>query len=190
MNNKNDIELKKYKWLNQNTTYGKTTHGRKYVNFISKFNFESLLDIGTGRGNFCEEILKLNKTVYGLDWAIEPHDKLKNIGITFLREDATNIPLDDKSVDITTSFDFLEHVIPENVESVIKEMVRVTKKMLIHSIAGGPSSSHRKKLQELFKDGELHPTQRDSQWWRNKFGEYCNEVWVLKPGGMIICLLE
>ena len=186
----NERELKKYQWLNENTTYGKACHGRKYIPFIKNLNFESLLDIGTGRGDFCEDILKLNKKVYGLDWAITPHDRLKNTDITFLKSDATKILLDDNSVDITTSFDFFEHVIPENIDAILKEMVRVTRKIMFHNIASQPSSSHREKLTKLFGDGELHQTQQEHQWWREKLGEYCNEIYVIKPGGAILCVLE
>lgn len=189
---KNELEKCKYKWLNDNTNYGSSNHGKKYLPLIKKIiknnNCSSLLDVGTGQGQFCEEIKDCCNEVIGLDWCIEPAKHINHENITFLSSDAINIPLENKSVDITTSFDFFEHVIPEHVELVIKEMVRVTKKLFIHNINyNTPSTSKRDTLERLFNDGELHQTRQNSKWWFELFAKYGD---VLRaPNGLLIVLL-
>jgi ubiquinone/menaquinone biosynthesis C-methylase UbiE len=178
MNSKNKLEKDKYEWLNANTQYGSSFHGKKFLPLIRKiithYNCDSLLDVGTGQGQFCESIRQCCDKVIGLDWCIDQPEHIKNKDITFISSDAVNMPLEDNSVDITTSFDFFEHIIPDHVELVIKEMTRVTKKILIHNIntSQNPTSSHRGDLEKMFGDGELHQTKRTRGWWEELFSKY------------------
>ena len=185
---KNNLEKKKYHWLNENTDYGSSHHGEPYVKLISSLGFETLLDMGTGDGRFCYEISDYYRKVYGLDWEIEPSDQYKNLGlwlkggelgVEYLKSDATSIPLGDNSVDITTSFDFMEHLIPEVVDSVIEEMVRVTKHLLVNKVETRSSNFMREELTELFGDGELHPTVKGVAWWFYQFSKY-GQSWILE----------
>jgi len=181
----NEIEQKKYKWLNQHTSYGKGFHGQDCLNFVRGLNPTSLLDVGTGNGKFCKEIKKYVDNVYGLEWAIDIWDENKGDGINYFKCAAQEIPLPDKSVDVVTSFDFLEHIIPQDVPKVMKEMVRVCKRAMIHKIATKPSGSHKKRLEQIFGDGELHQTQQPRHWWFEQFELY-GQPYSIKSGLYVV----
>jgi ubiquinone/menaquinone biosynthesis C-methylase UbiE len=169
----NETEYKKYEYLNTHTTYGKSNHGRSYEKLIRSFDAkESLLDVGTGNGNFCKQMSPFYKKIYGVEWAIEQPEENNSSNIEYIKCAAQNIPLSDNSVDITTSWDFLEHVIPQDVNKVMEQMVRVTKKYIFSTVATNPSGAHRKKLEKIFGDGELHPTQQPKNWWHDMFEQY------------------
>jgi 2-polyprenyl-3-methyl-5-hydroxy-6-metoxy-1,4-benzoquinol methylase len=151
---------KKYIWLNDNTTYGQSFHaqGEGYINFIKTLKVESVLDIGTGKGHFCQWAKQnLCDTVYGLDFAIQPDEKIT--GINFINAPSHEIPLPDKSIDLVTSFDVMEHLHPDYLEKTISEMFRVAKSFLFHSISSRPSYSHINKV------GQLHLIQQPMQFW-------------------------
>jgi len=129
-------------------------------------------------------VSKRYKKVYGLDWGIKPDESCKNANIEFINADAQSIPLPDNSVDVTTSFDFLEHVIPENIDKVISEIARVTKSWLLNTIGTGPSKSRRKQLEEIFGDGELHQTQKSKEWWIKVLSKH-GETLEFADGGLL-----
>jgi|ETNvirnome_6_100_1030635.scaffolds.fasta_scaffold00379_6 ubiquinone/menaquinone biosynthesis C-methylase UbiE len=167
----------KYIWLAEHTNYGSSNHAKKNLNaiiqFIKQNSLTSALDIGTGRGYFCNTLKECCNTVYGLDFAIKPAKDV-NKDVVFINSDAHTIPLSDKSVDLITSFDFLEHVHPDYLEKTIKEMFRVGSKYMIHKIAGGPSSSHHDKL------GQLHLIQEGKAFWLNEvFKPHAKQVEIL-----------
>mmetsp|Transcript_3455 Transcript_3455/g.6773 ORF Transcript_3455/g.6773 Transcript_3455/m.6773 type:complete len:272 (+) Transcript_3455:92-907(+) len=58
----------------------------------------------------------------------------------FFQASVTQLPFKDKQFDAGISSDVLEHIMPEDVPQVIKEMSRVVKKFMAHQIAiiGGP----------------------------------------------------
>ena len=154
-----EITKKKYEWLNKNSKgYGDRFHGDGFIPFIKTLKGNSIIDIGTGRGGICEEYSNFFETVYGLDLALDPKPEIASKkNITFFKGDATEIPLPDKSVDILTSFDVMEHICPSRLDTVIKEMKRVTRCSMLHKICCNKnSSSHRNELEKEFGDGELH----------------------------------
>ena len=169
----------KYEWLAKNTNYGASNghdgciHRANIVKpFLQKNNFNSALDIGTGQGYFCNILKEYCETVYGLDFAIKPASEKKpyftyiNKDIKFINSDAHAIPLEDNSVELITSFDFLEHVHPDYLEKTIKEMFRVGSKYMLHSIYTGPSSSHFKQC------GQLHVIQESvRKFWKKEVFE-------------------
>ena len=173
----------KYVWLNNKKSYGRTCHGKHIFSediqkrfledgvVLQDLDITSILDIGTGKGQMCN-LFKENgyRNIYGLDFAITPLEEFKNKGITFLQAPAHDIPLPDKSIDLITSFDFLEHVHPDYLEKSIKEMVRVGKKYMLHKIANGPSKSGHSKV------GQLHTIQEDHRFWINQVLIACNET--------------
>ena len=73
---------------------------------------------------------------------------------------ANDLPFYDDSFDVITSFDTLEHIAEEEMEQVISEMHRVTKKYVLLQI---DLLDHGTKI-----DGEsLHVTMKDVHWWNN-----------------------
>ena len=99
------------------------------------------------------------KNIYGLDFASELSQECIDLDIKFIKANAHEIPLPDKSIDLITSFDFMEHVHPDYLEKTINEMKRVGCKYMFHKIARGPSAAHHKKL------GQLHLIQEDPEFW-------------------------
>jgi ubiquinone/menaquinone biosynthesis C-methylase UbiE len=177
----------KYIWLAENTDYGKTNHAdsvdiKQICHFLKKNNFTSALDIGTGKGYFCNTLTEYCSTVYGLDFAIKPAEDLHE-DIKFINSAAHAIPLPDKSIELITSFDFLEHVHPDFLENTIKEMFRVGSKYMIHKISNGPSKSHFEKV------GQLHVIQEGKEFWINEvFTPQAKEVEYMGEGVLRITI--
>tara|TARA_R110002110_G_scaffold295100_4_gene509170 strand:- start:1038 stop:1739 length:702 start_codon:yes stop_codon:yes gene_type:complete len=167
----------KYVWLADNTRYPNTKKnydgGRVdghwsgliggITSFLKEEKITSALDIGCGRGAFCNILTDYCSTVHGLDFAIKPDEEYCKKGIDFIKSDAHTIPLSDKSVELVTSFDFLEHIHPDYLEKTIKEMFRVGSKYMIHKIASGPSKGFHEQV------GQLHLIQEHrQQFWVNE----------------------
>lgn len=167
---KNLEEIKEtYDWLNT-TRYGNGFHAKKHLSYLKILKIDSILDVGTGRGDFCNWAKQeMCDEVHGLDISITPNPEFGEKGINFINGVSHDIPLPDKSVDMTTSFDFLEHVHPDFIDKTISEMIRVTRKCMFHTINSNPSSSHRKRV------GELHLIQEHKKkWWIPKFESLLN----------------
>lgn len=165
-----EIERKKYQWINENDkTYGSSFHGKRIVDFLlhNKKNISSIVDIGTGRGEFCKWAAEnLCEEVYGVDFVFEPYENNKHKNITYYKTYAHDLPFENKQIDILTSFDMLEHLVEEDVDIVLKEFYRVTSKKFIFSICTNDSCSFRDNV------GTLHPTVKDLNWWHNKISKY------------------
>jgi len=172
-----------YDWLNT-TRYGNGFHAKKYLPFLKCLRVGSVLDIGTGRGQFCDWAKNnLCDIVYGLDISLDPLPEFEKKGINFIKGVSHDIPLPDKSVDMTTSFDFLEHIHPDFLEKTILEIKRVTKKCMFHRVQSGPSSMHKDKL------GELHLIQKHRKdYWVRQVFEPIGELTSLIHGGIFTVL--
>ena len=169
----------KYEWLANNTNYPNTKYKENTKElydsiklFLKEKKITSVLDVGCGRGSFCNILTDYCNTVHGLDFAIKPDKEFCGKDINFIKSDAHTIPLSDKSVELVTSFDFLEHVHPDYLERTIKEMFRVGSKYMIHKIASGPSKSHFERV------GQLHLIQEHKKWfWMNEvFKPYVKKI--------------
>ena len=158
-----DTIREKYIWLNENSKYGSTDHCDQTIKHLLREKaplINSCLDIGCGTGHFLSWVTdNLCKEVYGLDFAITGLASIEEKGVQFLKANAHEIPLPDKSIDLITSFDFLEHVHPEYLEKTIKEMQRVCRRFMIHKIESRPSKFMHKEV------GQLHLIQEHEKWW-------------------------
>ena len=170
---------KTYDWLNTKG-YGNGFHAKKYLPFIKSLKVDSVLDIGTGRGQFCNwAIQNLCDNVHGLDISIEPKPEYTNMGINFIKGVTHDIPLEDNSVDLITSFDVLEHIHPDYIEKTITEVKRVAKKYTFNRIANCPSTSHKKVV------GDLHLIQKHRKdYWVKQVFEPIGEFTALINGGI------
>lgn len=88
-----------------------------------------ILDVGCGGGFLSNALAESGFEVLGLDASAESlkvakaHDHTKSI--EYILGDAYSLPFADKSLDVVTAMDFLEHV--EDPEKVVKEISRVLK---------------------------------------------------------------
>lgn len=147
-------ELDKYLWIyneSGNRSYGKRNHGCFAYDIILEKNPETLLDVGCGKGILVEWAKKQGINACGLDFA-------SGYGV---QGDLLDMPFEDKSFDMVTAFDVLEHIRPEDLHIALNEMKRVAKFWWILSIGYGPSGINT-------PDGyvSLHPiSTRDKDWW-------------------------
>ena len=183
-----EIERKKYTILSSIGNYGDSFHGAAFVKnnktFFSDEDIKTIIDVGTGRGQFVDYMTKKGISCTGVDFAIEPDVEFNQDN--FIRAEAHNIPVPDKSYDCLTSFDMLEHALEQDVEKIFEEFYRITKKWFVFSICPQPSSV-KKCLIDMNMSGQLHMTVRPWEWWIEKIEKYGE---VVKSGGYIICQLK
>lgn len=159
LDNKREIEQKKYEWLSvNNLSYGSTNHGKPFLSYIlSKESKDPLIDIGCGRNNFTKLIKyqKPNFRAIGIDFAFSEADIVCS---------ANNIPIDTGFANTITSFDFFEHLIEEDISLVINEITRIANNnCLFFATICNKDSVNRGPNKET-----LHPTVRDINWWLTK----------------------
>lgn len=124
--NPEDYENRRYKDQKQEYIY---EHWESFVSdLIAKYSKDSVvLDLGCGTGDNSLKMVKYAKKVYGIDSSRRMLDygKKKYSKINFIYADATDIPLDNNSIDVVFSFGLLEYV--KNKKKLIKEINRVLK---------------------------------------------------------------
>lgn len=168
LENQRHHEQQKYKYIahhrDEFNGYGANAHGLEILDEIKKLNPQSICDVGTATGRFCIVLEQSGiKEVIGVDFAFEPENRGENV--RWIKAYAHNIPLEDKSVDYVTAFDFLEHLLEEDVDNVLYEFKRIARKGFIFSV------NYKKSCHEV--DGEnLHMTVRGPSWWTEKFKKY------------------
>ena len=98
--------------------YGKSNHGHKALKSIVDLEPLSLLDVGCGHNAFVQEIKKLGvEKAIGVDFACKSADKIADI---------LDLPFTDKEFDFLTAWDVLEHLLPDQIDSALLEMQRVS----------------------------------------------------------------
>lgn len=145
-------ELEKYQGIyaspEEYRTYGHSNHGRYALPLVIEWNPASILDVGCGWNQFAKACRQNGLTAQGMDFACPGSDIVGS---------ACAIPLPDKSVDLVTSFDTLEHLEPEQVPQALSEMARVSTRFLL-SICHVPSRI-------TWRGQNLHPTVQPESWW-------------------------
>jgi len=166
-----NIVRKTYEWLDQHTKYGSSFHGRSLLPIVKSLkNVNSVLDVGTGRGEFCNwAIENLCQDVTGSDFAINPNPSFLNKNINFIKNLSHEIPLPDNSVDLLVSFDVLEHIRPEDIPETIKEFSRVTKKYMLHKVSSTAASDGPTENPYLPSIKNLHLIQQGRGAWEHMF---------------------
>ena len=166
-------EKSKYDYIythpNLYKTYGKSTHGRRAIPFLSKWDADSLVDIGCGHNLFKKEFIDSTscKSVVGVDFSCESADVIS---------DAQELPFVDKQFDVLTSFDMLEHLLPETVDTVLSEMARISRRFCL-------SISYVKSITKV-KGQPLHPTVRTKGWWKSRLMR-AGAIKIREHGGYI-----
>lgn len=144
--------------------YGRGFWGEGAIDFILSQNPKSVLDVGCGYGRFCDAISEKVEKVYGLDIAsVITHNVIENNKINFIHGEAKKIPLDDNSIEWITSFDCLEHCLPQDIDEILNEFNRVSTKGWVFSISYSSDS---------FDGLQLHMTVNPEKWWLDKISKY------------------
>lgn len=106
-----------------------TEHLQRYNQTRDIVKGKTVLDIASGSGYGTKIISKYAKKVYGVDIShMAVNYARKNYSaknIEYMTGSGINIPIGDKSVDVVTTFETIEHI--DDYESFIKEIKRVLK---------------------------------------------------------------
>ena len=137
------------KKLHENPNYGvASTHFAPIVSEIIKvFKTKSLSDYGAGKKRFYESLVKLNNIpndYFPFDPAFPEYGK-------------------PKKADLVCCIDVLEHIEPEFIDNVIKELSLITTNIGFYTVHMGPAG-------KVLADGRnAHLIQRPTSYWLEKF---------------------
>lgn len=158
-----DAERQKYLKL-QPTGYGGTNHGQRAMATVLSWQPRFVVDFGCGRNDFIRELRRRGVDGLGIDFANHEADIIAPMHA---------VPLAGGIADAVTSFDALEHLLPEDVDATLSEMRRVCKAngRFMFSICTRPS--------RITVDGQnLHPTVKPIEWWSERIGRVGQVEWV------------
>lgn len=131
------------------------------------FNPVNSLDVGSGRGTFVTYLRDIGIEAYGFDysnWAIQnPYVRCQK-GWCVQHDATVKWPYSNNSFDLVTALDIFEHIYLEDIDKVIDEMFRVTKKFIFLQIAtvGGGSGSGIHDAGYILKRGENAPIELEA----------------------------
>lgn len=148
-------ERKKYLALT-GSTYGSTNHGRHAYAMVQSFKPRFVVDFGCGRNLFIQHLRRLGIDGLGVDFAFPEADIVAPMH---------RVPVSAGIADVVTSFDALEHLLPEEVDEVLDEMRRI-------AVGGGRfvlSICPRESRTKVNGEG-LHPTVKPRGWWLDRIG--------------------
>lgn len=137
---------------------------RRVLGFLKSVEFESLLDVGSGRGVFLIPFLEQFPWAAATAMDVLPErtaflDGMRRGGmenLTVLQADICGQPLPEKSQDIVTLLEVLEHI--PDVESAVRAAVRIARKHVVVTVPSkednNPEHIHlltKQVLTELFE---------------------------------------
>jgi len=139
------------------TGYGATNHGAAAIPLVQRLKPRFVVDFGCGRNDFIGALRRAGIDGLGIDFAFPEADIARAMHTTGLL---------DGVADVVTSFDALEHLLPEDVDAVLAEMRRVARRRahFVFSICMRPSRT------TVAGEG-LHPTVRPLAWWLDRIGQ-------------------
>jgi SAM-dependent methyltransferase len=115
-------------------------------------NFKTVLDVGCGCGSFVHECVKQSYNAHGCDFSSfavsHPHGLAKG---RLSQMDARELKYKDNSYDLVTCLDLMEHIYDEDVDKVLQEIRRVSKKFIVFNICTND------QLEIVFKPGQDVP---------------------------------
>lgn len=141
---------------------------------VNNLNFSNVLDVGSSSGGAVGLIESFipNIKAYGLD--ISPTAILMGnaLGREMVCGSALNLPFKNNSFDLVISSDTLEHIAPEDIDRVIDNIVRVSKKYIFMQICTKKDIAPWGKI----IGRKLHLTIRNIEWWIEKFKNNLREI--------------
>ena len=146
--------------LHENPNYGvASSHFAPIVSEIIKvFKINSLTDYGAGKKRLFESLEKLNnipKEYFPYDPAFPEYGE-------------------PKKADLVCCIDVLEHIEPDLINNVIKELSLITTNIGFYTIDIGPAK-------KILSDGRnAHLIQKPSSWWLEKFVKYFDVIRLME----------
>ena len=143
------------------------------------FNPELMLDAGAGRGVFIAYAQEEGIPAVGFDyseWAVSDEGRFSRCEKEWLiRHDATEKwPYPDNSFPMVTALDLLEHIYQEDIEFVINEFFRVSKKWLFLQIA---TVDGEREIGYILNKGDPIPFDTDARTWAGHVTVQTKEFW-------------
>lgn len=138
------------------TRYGSSNHGQHAYAIVQAFKPRFVVDFGCGRNLFIQHLRRLGIDGLGVDFAFPEADIVAPMH---------RVPVSAGIADVVTSFDALEHLLPEEVDEVLDEMRRIAvpSGRFVFSICTRESKTK-------VNDEGLHPTVRSRAWWLERIG--------------------
>lgn len=146
-------ERRKYLALT-GSKYGSTNHGRRAYSIVQAFRPRFVVDLGCGRNLFIQHLRRLGIDGLGVDFAFPEADIVAPMH---------RVPVSAGIADVVTSFDALEHLLPEEVDEVLDEMRRIA----LPSARFVLSICTRESRRKVNGEG-LHPTVKPRGWWLDR----------------------
>lgn len=120
---------------------------RRVLGFLRSVQMESLLDIGSGRGVFLLPFMKEFPWVNVTSADILPHrvQFLKDLSaggmdrLTAMQADITSMPVPEKSFDVVTLLEVLEHI--PRVEKAVENAVKIARKHVVVTVPSKPDNN-------------------------------------------------
>jgi len=156
------------------------------------FNPKNMLDIGAGRGTFIAYAHDIGIEAEGFDfspWAVNEgrYPRCKPEWLRLYDATETPWPYPDNSFDLVTVLDFCEHIHEEDIDRIIREIQRVSRKWVFYNIG---ATMNEDQEHFVLKKGELPPLRWQSTtvaghvnvrpcegYWKKKL---TNKEWVLR----------
>ncbi len=160
----------------------------------------SVLDVGCSHGGGVKALWNSGKIASGVDISSSAVDMARSrhgdhpdmcVSKCWQPASATSLPFQDSSFDAIMSTDVLEHLEPFDVDTAVREFVRVARSWLFLKISNRGESSRMNRIKapvgrnanDTFSNvirrkynrdlpPQLHTTVRDGNWWISKFKSY------------------
>lgn len=155
-------------------TYGYNNHTHREPRFLfvlhnlQKFNLKSLIDIGTGSGDFLEVLQKIKPSASLTAVDLNNYHNLNHI--SHITADLTQESSRDMVIgeyEVLTCLDCLEHFEEQFINDIFGMFTRLSD-LFLFSIA-----NHS----DIINGVELHLIQKNSVWWTNKLSAYFDIVY-------------
>lgn len=134
---------------------------------LSAWKFDTLTDLGCGRGYYLRKFLELGKNVFGVEFSKECCDKyLKDV--PHINKDISKYCATGGRCDLVFCMDVLEHIEPKHIDEVLKGTSRLSDRALFGV------ANHK----DEFQGQDLHLIIEDSIWWQQKLSNFYKNVEV------------
>ena len=121
---------------------------------------DKLLDLGTGHGRAVVYLRDRGFNCRGVDITLAGVPSDSSPG-EFVQASLWDMPFEDNEIDYTFSTDVLEHIPPQMVEAVLKEIYRITRVETFHCISIVDDPNYL----------DVHLTIKPITWWKEQFAK-------------------
>lgn len=135
-----------------------------------------VIDVGCGRGTFVKSFEDVGIAVKGYDFSEFAVKYAVCSPENIAQADANNLALADNISDLTLVLDLMEHIYADEVDAVLSEIARISKKWVFFNLGGLVTPGNEKMLKrgELIPQGYEglvaagHVTFQTKRWWLEK----------------------